>query len=154
MKPIVRNFLMVAGIAGALAGWMDSSRTLKVVEKSADAWSPAAPRIAPNSEDLAQTLLDTGHFVGPAKPEPVASADAGNLAAQEPELPEVIATANLDGEIAVSLRSTNGAIRTVKVGDEIEGAWKVESATLTKVVLSRSGETAVLPVYPEAKADG
>jgi hypothetical protein len=154
MIRIVRNIAIAAGIAGAAAGSIDSGRTLKVVETSAEAWAPAEGRTAPGPGDLAERLLRTGQFRGPAKPAPANADDAGAEGSQTPEAPEIVATANLDGEIAVSFRSANGAIRTVRVGGEIEGAWKVEAATLEKVVLSRDGMLRELAVYPEKRADG
>lgn len=153
MIRIVRNITIAAGIAGAAAGAIESGRTLKVVETSAEAWAPAEGRMAAGPGDIAEKLLSTGQFRGPAKPEP-AAAEADAAGSKAPELPVIVATANLDGEIAVSFRSANGAIRTVKVGGEIEGGWKVEAATLEKVVLSREGTLTELAVYPEKRADG
>ena len=154
MKPFLRNLLIAAGATGALAGWIDTRRTLTVVAQDAEAWSPAPSRIAPPAGVLAASLMETGHFTGPAKPEPQAVADVEAERARNLKFPMILATANIDGEIAVSLKSGSGKIVTVTVGDEVDGTWIIESASLDGIVISRDGVLTEIAVFPEKSADG
>lgn len=154
MNRVVRTIAIVAGVSGALAGWIDSRRTLTVVAQDAEAWSQAPGRSPPSTEALAAGLMQAGHFTGPARPEPEAVADAEAEQARNLKFPMILATANLDGEIAVSLKSASGKIVTVTVGDEVDGTWIIESASLEGIVVSRDGVLTELAVFPEKSADG
>ena len=137
---------------GAIAGWFDIRHTLRAAENDAFTWVPVEQRQLADTEGLQQRLEDSDHFRGPARlvveePEEPIKEDVSG----PPPYPKVLATAQLDDDIVVSIRSDEGGILTIKIGETMPGGWRLDSATLSQLNISFGDEHHEIAVFASDK---
>ena len=127
----MRPFAIAAAAAilvGLATGWFNVRSARTVAERETMRWTPAPERASADAGAVRQALMDSGHFGQEATidPEAAAAAAAADDEAAEkiPAFPQIIATASLDGEVAVSLHAEDHTIQTVSNRRCV--AWRLE----------------------------
>ena len=152
---MTRFFVLLAIVSltlGAIAGWLDIKHSLRSAEDDAFTWRPTQTRAIADTADLQRRLEASDHFRGPARiaaaaPEEEPQDDSAGI----PPYPKILATAQLDDEIVVSVRSDEGGILTIKIGEIMPGGWRLNTATLSRLNISFGEETHEIAVFASDK---
>ncbi|MEM9170547.1 MAG: hypothetical protein AAGC56_12955 [Pseudomonadota bacterium] len=146
---MIRKLARLAGGAcaiGATAGALTLLTTTVGVTRNGASWTGATLE-APSARAGANAaaLMDTGHFG--ISDEAAAAAEALAAAQAASPAPAVLSVAKIDGDIVVLLRGDSGEVSASKIGDTVSGDWRVESADLDRVTLSRPGSRIEIALF-------
>jgi len=89
-----------------------------------------------------------------AKPAAKVGAGSSPAAALAEAPPQVLAIFGVDKALYASLQYPNGVRQDVRVGDEIDGGYRVRQITSNRVVLTRSGQDINLRIFSGVKSTG
>ena len=134
-------------VAGFLVGWLSTSFARGGAQPVTQQWR--APLVPPNiteqAQAMAQDLRQSGHF-GAVKS--TDSIEAQPEVEKITPFPQIIATAQLDGEMAVALRYEDGTITSARAGDTVSDAWLVKEVSMQAVTVEHDGAITEFVVFP------
>ena len=135
--------LFIIGLTTALGGAILGVLSFAAIDRPDAAgsaeWRIPEPAFGVNgTRSVAEALIASGHFRRSGEA-------AADVLTEEPEdpseaPPEILGVSELDGEIAVTVRMVAGDIRTVRVGETVEGEWTIRRATFESVTFEKDGE--------------